>query len=256
MIEVKNVSLVRYSREVLKAVNLSVHGGEILGVIGPGGCGKSSLLNIISGTLKSFDGEVLIGNRPIHSYSRREKSQKISAIPKFPENSDISVSEFILLSRSPLKKALNPFTDYDLQISEECMAGFELTQCGGKLLKYLSRTHLKAALLAFCFARNADVLLLDDPTDGLDLHRLVLLQKMLLRYVVDGNRTAVIAGNDINFIAQTADKIAIMHEGAIKALGGYEIIEPELIKQYFGADVFISKNVYNGRPNVHFFPEG
>lgn len=256
MIELKDVALVCYSREVLKAINLTVQSGEILGIIGPGGCGKSSLLKIISGTLRSFDGEVLIGNRPLRSFSRREKAQTISAIPRVPENTEITAAEFIILSRLPFKKALNPFTDYDLQITEECMAGFELSSCGGKLLKDLSRTHLKAALLAFCFARNTDVLVLDDPTDGLDLRGLVLLQKMLFRYVVDGNRTAVLAGNDINFIAQTADKIAIMHEGAIKALGGHEIIDPELIKQYFGADVFVSKNVYNGRPNVHFFPEG
>lgn len=256
MIELKDVSLSHYSREILKAINLSVQSGEILGIIGPGGSGKSSLLKIISGELKRYEGEVLIDNRPLRSFSHRERAQKICTIPHTPLNMEISVAEFIILARSPFKKAFNPFTDYDRQIADECMAGFELAQCGGKLLNDLSRTHLKTARLAFSFTRNADVLVLDDPTDELDLRGLVLLQKMLFRYVLDGNKTAVLAGNDINFIAQTADKIAIMAGGSIQALGGHEIIEPELIKQYFGAEVFVSKNVYNGRPNVHFFPEG
>ncbi len=256
MIELKDVALVRYSREILKAINLSVECGEILGIIGPGGCGKSSLLKIISGAQRQFKGEVLVDNRPIRAFSRQEKAQKICAIPQVPENTEMTVAEFIILSRSPFKKPLNPFSHYDLQITEECMGGFELSLFSGSFLKDLSRTHLKAALLAFCFARNPDVLILDDPTDGLDIRGLVLLQKMLFHYVLDGNRTAVLAGNDINFIAQTADKIAVMHDGALKALGSHEIIDPELIKQYFGTDVFVSKSVYNGRPNVHFFPEG
>ncbi len=256
MLQLKDVALSHREKEVLKSTSLSVHGGEIFGIIGPAGCGKSSLLKILSGKVRNFKGETLVDNRPIRSYSRRERAKKICSIPMLPENMDISVFEFILLTRTPFKKALNPFSDFDVQITEESMAGFELSPYRNTLLGELSRSHLKAALLAFCFARNADVLVLDDATDGLDLRGLVLLQKMLFRYVVDGNRTAVLAGNDINFIAQTADKIAIMHEGTIKALGGPEIIEPEIIKQYFGAEAFVSKNVYNGKPNVHFFPEG
>ncbi len=256
MLQIKDVALSHREKEVLKSINLFVQGGEIFGIIGPAGCGKSSLLEILSGNARSFKGEILIENRPMRSYSRRERAKKICAIPMLPENKEISVLEFILLARTPYKKTLNPFSDFDMQITEESMAGFELSPYRNALLKELSRGHLKVALLAFCFARNADVLVLDDPTDGLDLHGLVLLQKMLFRYVVDGNRVALLAGNDINFIAQTADKIALMHEGAVKALGGTEIIEPEIIKQYFGIDVFVSKNVYNGKPNVHFFPEG
>jgi iron complex transport system ATP-binding protein len=256
MIDIKNLSLSRNGREVLKDINLSAQDGEIFGIIGPGGCGKSSLLNAIGGKKGRYEGEVFIDNRPVRSFSRREIAQKICSIPSLPENMEITISEFVLLARSPHKKTFNPFSDNDIQISQECIAGFELSQCAGKLLYNLSRTHLKETLLAFCFARQSDVIVLDDPTDGLDLRGQMLLQKTLFRYVIDGKKTAIVSGNDINFVAQTADKIAIMHDGAVKAIGGHELIDPDIIKQYFGADVFVSKNVYNGRPNVHFFPEG
>ncbi|MCX7679444.1 MAG: ABC transporter ATP-binding protein [Spirochaetes bacterium] len=256
MIECKNVNFTSHGREILKNINLFVQGGEIVGIIGPGGCGKSTLCNILNGTIKSHDGEVLINNRPLRSFSQNERARHVSTIFGIPENTEITVFEFILLSRTPFKKLLNPFSSYDIQIAEEYLEGFELTKHRDSLLCQLSPAQLKLVLLAFAFTRQADVIVLDDATESLDLRGLTLLHKTLIRYVVHGNTAAILTSNDINFIAQTADKIAIVSDGSIQMIGGHEIIDADIIKQYFNVDVFISKNVYNGRPNVHFFPEG
>ena len=122
-------------------------------------------------------------------------------------------------------------------------------------IRALSGSYAKRAVLAFALARGTGLLLLDNPTAGLDLRSLALLQKALSRYALGGRNIAVIASNDLNFIAQTADRIVVLDGGAVVLEGGPDIIDADMVKRFFGLEVFVSKNVYNGKPNVHFFPE-
>ncbi len=255
MIDIIDLGLKIGGVEILSKISLTLHGGEIVGLLGAGGSGKSALLRSIAGEYRRFDGEILIDARPLLSFSRRELARTITFHAGPPENPEETVGEFLKLARAPFKKMLDPLSDYDLQLVDECLAGFGLEEKLDMPLGTLSGAFLQRAMLAFCFARNTDVLLLDEPTAGLDIRSLVLLQKMLYRHVIGGKKTAIVGSNDLNFIAQTADRIIILEGGTPVMMGGAEIIDTDTVKRFFGIDVFVSKNVYNGKPNVHFFPE-
>jgi iron complex transport system ATP-binding protein len=255
MVEIRELGLDLDGKRLLSGISLAFNDGEVTGIIGRGGAGKSLFLDALSGTYRTFDGEILVDRRPLRGLSRRDLGRMITCHVDEPQNEDERVREFLKLARLPFKKFLNPLTDYDLQIVDDCMALLELGDMADVPLRALSGSYAKRAVLAFALARDTGLLLLDDPTAGLDLRALALLQKALSRYALGGKNIVVIASNDLNFIAQTADRIVVLDGGAVVMEGGPDIIDADMVKRFFGLEVFVSKNVYNGKPNVHFFPE-
>jgi len=255
MLELKNAVFAAGGANVIDGVDLAVGPGEVLGVIGRAGSGKTSLLKLLAGAIKPASGEALFRHRPLHSIPLRERSGLVSFMEEYPGNMDERVYDFILLARMPYKKIFNPFSDYDRQVADDAVAMFDLDRVAGRSLESLSADFLRRTMLAYLFAREAGVMILDNPSADLDLSSERLLQRALAKYSLDGRRGAVLASNDLNFIAQTADRIIVLDGGRIALSGGYEIIREETVREFFGLDVFISRNVYNGKPNVHFFPE-
>ncbi len=256
MIELKDVSLIVSDRFGLKNIDATFNDGEIIGIIGRSGSGKSLMLKTISSQYRVFQGDVLIQHRPVQSYMTKDLHRLIASSIGLPRpDTEITLQEFLLLSRIPFKRFLNPFTEYDLQTVEEEIKTLELQEYRNNSLESLPSSILGKAMAAFCLIRKSPVLILDNPTAEMDIKSITLLQKALFKHVMDGNRIVLLASNDLNFIAQTADRILLLDEGQIAASGTADLIDADLIRQYFHIEVFISKNIYNGKPNVHFFPE-
>ena len=110
-------------------------------------------------------------------------------------------------------------------------------------------------MLAHALIKQPYALLLDNPTNDLDIASLRLLKKALSRHVMNGDRIALVCSNDLNFISQTADRILVMDGGRLVRIGDAGMLTADMIKRYFGIDALISRNVYTGKPEVHFFPD-
>jgi len=111
------------------------------------------------------------------------------------------------------------------------------------------------ALLAFHFIRDAQIVMLDNPTQNLSLPSYNQLHDAIIRYCSTGKNCCIIASHDINFLAQTVDKLYIMENGSIVDSCVPADLTEDLIKKIFGVDVFITRNIYNGKPNVHLYFE-
>ncbi len=255
MVELVDVSLVIAGREVIRSFSAVLEAGGIIGLIGPSGSGKSALLRIMAGMIRDFSGEVLIRKRPMRSLGRRELARAVSpCIGAAPHNMDETLEGFLMLSRNPWKRFFHPYTDFDLQTVEQYRGALGLDAYRGETLASLPSGALKRALLAGAMAREAPLLLLDDPTAHLDLHAQALLQRALSRYTIGGGRSVLLASGDINFIAQTADRVLVMDAGILAEDIAPERIDVELIRRYFKIEVLVSRNIYNGRPELHVFP--
>ena len=256
MIEVKDLKYSLCGNEILKGINATFNDGEIIGIIGMTGTGKSTFLKLLSGEIKAFEGEILINNMPTRSLTRREIHQNISYLYRhIPENMEETLFDFLLLSRIPYKKFLNPFSDYDIQVVEDNMRLLELNSYRNERLCTLPDSVLKRAVIAFALIRDAAILLLDNPTSDLDIHSISILHKTLSRYVISGSKISIIVSSDLNFILQTTDRVLLLRDGMIELEEDPGNIDIEIIKKYFDTEVFLSKNIYNGRPNIHFFPQ-
>ena len=256
MIEINNLSLTLRKKTILDGINLKLNDGEIIGVIGNSGSGKTIFLRTLSGLTKGYTGNILINDKSLKSISQKKAIRYLSHLGKeMPANRDDTLYNFLLLSRIPYKKFLNPFSDYDYQVTEEYIKSFSLDKFKDEKLNALSDSTLKKALLAQTMIREPETLLLDNPTTELDISSQQLLKKALSKYVIDGSRIILLCSNDLNFVSNIADRIIIMDSGHIAEEGGVEILSAERIKKYFGIEVLISKNIYSGKPEIHFFPE-
>ena len=256
MIEITDLSFTCNEKDVIKGISTRFNDGEIIGIIGKSGSGKTLLLKLLSGMIKDFDGEILINKRPLLSFSRRELQKNISFFRNIiPDNSEETLYNFLILSRLPHKKLLNPLSDYDIQVVEETINMFELESYRDSTLASLPDGVLKKAMLAFFFSRKASIFLLDNPTAELDIHSTSLLHKAICRYALDGQNTVILALNDLNFILQTSDRILLLNNGELAMEAHPTSIDVDIIREHFGIEVFLSKNIFNGRPNIHFFPE-
>ncbi|MCU0847530.1 MAG: ABC transporter ATP-binding protein [Spirochaetes bacterium] len=250
MIELRDLYLSLDGKDVLNGLDLKLEWGEITGIIGPPGSGKTVLLRALCGRIKRHAGEIILSENgwpdnkntafSLHDYAS-------------PENQDITLEEYLILSRIPYKKLFRSFDDTDRQSASEYAGAFGLVPYTGIEIGKLTDSTFKKALLAYSFIKKSPCLLLDDPTTGLDVCSCVSLRKEISRYVIDGGRSVIFCSHDLNFTARTADRIIVLDGGRVCADIEPAELDAGLIKKHFGLEVIISRNVLNGRPEIHPF---
>ena len=255
MLQVSGLSYSWGYGDVLKDINVTLGDNEILGIIGKGGSGKTTLLTILAGEQNRYRGNILIDNRELKSLPKKELTRLLYHFNgSVPLNGDETVYNFLGLARGSLKRNLHPLDSLEKNIINSYIDLFELNGLTDHKLKSLSQNYLIMVLLAFAFIREPGIMLLDNPTMFLDIKSTSILHRVLAKTSAQGMGSCVIASSDINFISQSCDRIVVMHNGEIAAEGKPAIINDTMIKKYFDAEVLISKNIYNGRPEIHFFP--
>ncbi len=256
MIESRKLTIEKEGNTILSDVSTSIRDGEILGIIGKPGSGKSMFLRCLCADEWYFDGEILIDRRPLRSFGKKNLRKTISSFHHYtPAYLEDTTYEYLIMSRTPYKRLFNPFGEEDRLITEEYMEQFDLTEYRDKPLKYCTSDVMARIMLAFTFIRKAPVLLLDNPTCNLSISSHLLLQRSIMRYVINGENQCIIASHDLNFIAQTVDRILVLENGIIaEDLTPHELTA-EMLEQYFNTEVFLSRNIYNGRPGIHLYTE-
>ncbi|MBN2078166.1 MAG: ABC transporter ATP-binding protein [Spirochaetes bacterium] len=254
MIVIHNLGLAIRGRPVLKEINLTCNDGEIVGITGASGSGKSVLLKAMGGLLPPSSGSLHHNGVPLPRRSRDSARvvTHLDAIP--PCNGDERLASYLLLARNSRRGPFRPFSDYDRQVTEEQILLLGLEPLKDTGVGALSGGAMKRARIARALIREPRALLLDNPECDLDIASVRMLEKALARYVMEGTRLAVVASNDLNFLSRTADRFVIMEDGAIAEIGDAGILTAETIKRYFGIDVIISKNIYSGKPEIQPFP--
>ncbi len=256
MLKLNNVSLTIGENTILKSINVEFFEGEIIGIIGKPASGKSALLHTIARHYAHYTGQITFNEIPIHSLKKAEFAQKFSFQQAgMLHNHYITLYEYLLSSRIPYKNFLSPFQSFDYEIVNEYIDHFQLQQHKLTPLLLLSSDIQSRALLAFHFIRQAQIVLLDNPTQNLSLASYNRLHEAIVRHCSSGKNCCIIASHDINFLAQTVDKFYIMENGTIVHSCLPADLTEEMIKKFMGVDVFITRNIYNGKPNVHLYFE-
>lgn len=256
MIEASGISYKIGLKKILDNIDLKINDGESVGLIGAPGCGKTALLKAISGQIKHADGFITIGEKDLTDYKKIEIEKMISYFSRIiPENQDDTVYNFILSARIPWKKSFSPYSETDIIIAEETLEKFDLTEHKSSRLYGISDVILLKTMLARAFAKLSEIMILDEPSAGFDISSQLDISRSISKYLIDGKRCILISSQDINFISRNADRIYIMENGRIDLeISPYDL-DAKIISRYFHTEAVISKNIYNGKPEVHLFPE-
>ena len=250
-----NIEKLNYSygkKEVLKELSLDIDENKLTGIIGPNGCGKSTLakniIKYINGKFESFK----IMDTDIRELTHKKIAQLISYIPqKSIIIPNISVFDYVLLGRFPLlKNSWDNYSEQDYEIVEKNINLLNIRELKDRNIETLSGGEIQKALLARALAQEAKILLLDEPTSALDLNNAVEFMKILKNISIKKNISVIIIIHDLNLASLFCDSLIILKDGRFIEKGSpKEVINEENIKSVYNLDCKVCYNE-NDKPYI------
>jgi iron complex transport system ATP-binding protein len=244
MLRLKQVGAGYHGKPVVRGVSSTVPKGSWLAIIGPNGAGKSTLLKAIAG-LVEHTGEVRVDDQDINELSHRERARKIGYSPQTPELPDgLTVTDYVLLGRTPHLKPLAREGKRDRIIATEVLRRLDLEALESRRLKTLSGGERQRAVLARVLAQQAGLLLLDEPTTGLDIGHAQSLLELVDRLRKADGTTVVSTLHDLTLAGQYADRLLLLDNGEVAKEGTpRQVLTEKLIKTHYQANVEILQDV-------------
>ncbi|SDW76697.1 iron complex transport system ATP-binding protein [Amycolatopsis xylanica] len=225
---------------VVRGVDGEVPDGGWLTIIGPNGAGKSTLLKAVAGLLPHV-GEIRAGARPLRALPARERARLIGYAPQTPQLPDgLSVTDYVLLGRTPHLGFLAREGRRDLQLVSEALERLDLGALAARPLHALSGGERQRAVLARVLAQQPRVLLLDEPTTGLDIGHAQALLELVDRLRAEDGTTVIATVHDLTFAAQYADRLLLLNGGSVVASGTPSaVLTAPAVREHYAADAEI-----------------
>ncbi len=224
---------------VVKDISFQVGEGESLCILGPNGCGKTTLLRGLSGILP-IKGEVSVQGKDLKGMSARQRGRKIALMSQLAETYfSYTVYETVMLGRyvHQQRGLFAGRSPEDERMVEESLQKVGMLPQADRLITELSGGQLQRVYLARTFAQDPQVILLDEPTNHLDLKYQVELVESLKEWVGQGDRCLVGVFHDINLALSFADQVLLMEDGRTAALEEAENLDLALLNRIYGLDV-------------------
>ena len=211
MIEVRNITKKYGSFTAVDNISFKVKDGEIIGLLGPNGAGKSTTMNTITGFIEQTDGEVIVNGYDTVKKAKRARSQ-IGYMPEgVPLYTDLTVKEFITFMAELRKLKRNDKKEKVQKIMEQT----GLKEMQNKLIKNLSRGQKQRVSLAGALIGDPEVLILDEPTVGLDPKQITEIRSLIKE--LGKNHTVILSSHILSEVSQICDKVIIINKGKIVA---------------------------------------
>ena len=227
-------------RPVLAGVTLGVGGGEIVALLGANGAGKSTLFRLLLGFLAPKRGQVLLDGTPLARFSRREIAKRVAYVPQghvtpFP----YTVREIVTLGRLPDTGLLRAPGKKDKEIVERIIERLGIEGLIDRPYTEISGGERQLALIARALAQGARILVMDEPTTGLDYGYQIRLLQHLADLASDGHGVLV-STHHPEHAMQIATRIVVLHHGRIEADGPPNVVvTAAMIQRIYGVDVAV-----------------
>ena len=219
MIEVKNVSKKYGSYVAVDNISFQVNDNEVVGFLGPNGAGKTTTMNMITGYIEPTSGRIIVDGYDVMKSPRKAKRQ-IGYMPEnVPMYKDLTVKEFIkYMAELKGLKGKEKKDDIERVIEET-----GLSNVTSKLIKYISKGYKQRVGLAAALVGNPDVLILDEPTVGLDPKQIKEIRGLIKS--LGKRHTVILSSHILSEVSQICEKIIIINGGKIVAVDTAENLE-------------------------------
>lgn len=239
---------------VLDGVNLKIEAGNFYAIVGPNGCGKTTLIDILTGGRLPVSGTVRYLGSDIREYKKRDFARQIALVPQdFYMHFEFTVEEVVMMGRHPHIPRFSVPSAPDFQIMEQIM---ERTGVGGLRDRYvtdLSSGERQRVVFARALAQMTPVLILDEATSSMDIQYTLDLLDIVSEGVRQENRTAVAVIHDLGLASLYSDRLIFMKKGRIFSEGDTdEVLTEENVKDVFNVDSKIYFDTYSNSRQLVF----
>jgi iron complex transport system ATP-binding protein len=204
----------------LSALSLGIERGSLTGLLGPNGCGKTTLLRLMAGVLGPQHGSITIDGDAVDRIPRRQLGRRVAIVPQETHPAfDYTVLEMVLMGRHPHLGTFQLEGPNDYGIAAEALTATGAAHLAARSYPTLSGGEKQRVVIASALAQQPDVLLLDEPTASLDLAYQLEVSSLLSQLNRNRGVTMVLATHDLNLAASLCDRLVLMRAGKILAHG-------------------------------------
>lgn len=236
MIKISNLSFGYTGIKILDELNFSAKSGSFVGILGPNGCGKSTILKNIMRILKPNSGEIEILGRNLKEFSQKELAKTIGFVPqKSNLNAPLNVREILLMGRyAHIKNAFWGYDKSDFAKVDEVMEMLDITKFQNRTAYELSGGEFGRVLLARAIVGEPRILLLDEPTSALDLNHAVEILSLCKRLSKELNLLSIAVLHELNLASLFCDEINLIKDGKVHYKGTpNELFTKEILKEIY-----------------------
>ncbi|MDO5545082.1 MAG: ATP-binding cassette domain-containing protein [Eubacteriales bacterium] len=231
---------------VVDGVNFEIPKGKVLSLIGPNGAGKSTVMGMISRLIASDSGIVDFEGKELQKWKGRELAKRLAILTQSNNvQMKLTVRELVNFGRFPYSGS--HLTREDEEIVSQAISYMELTPMQDQFIDELSGGQRQRAYIAMVIAQDTEYVLLDEPTNNLDIYHATNMMKIVRRLCDELGKTVILVLHEINYAAFYSDYICAFVDGKIAKFGTVdEVITKENLSGIYNVDFEIMK--IEGKP--------
>ncbi len=251
-LEIEKITLDYGQQPVIKDLSFQLHSGELLGLLGPNGCGKTSIIKAVSRVLSPSAGRILLDGKELTRIPRNELARFMGVVPQNPYLPEtFSVFEVVILGRNPYLGLFSGETARDIAVVWQAMERADITHLAKRRIGELSGGEKQRVTIARVLAQEPQVILMDEPTANLDISQQQDILDLISGMCGEKNIAGLIAIHDLNIAAQYCTRILMLKNGQMYAEGTPgEVITAENVREVFAAETTIYPHPENNLPVV------
>lgn len=244
--KIKNL-LKRYDgKVVVDSVAFEIPKHKITSLIGPNGAGKSTVMGMISRLIEQDRGSVHLEDTDMRYWNNKELAKKLAILSQTNTTQmKLTVRELVSFGRFPYSGS--KLTQEDEKIVDQAIAYMELEEFENRFIDELSGGQRQRAYIAMVIAQDTDYILLDEPTNNLDIYHATKLMKMVRKLCDELNKTVILVLHELNYAAFYSDHICAFKDGKIAKFGTVkEVMTKEVLSNIYNVDFEIME--IEGKP--------
>jgi iron complex transport system ATP-binding protein len=224
-------------------INFQIQKGQLIGLVGANGIGKSTLLRTLINVQPSLSGSIQINDKDLESTPTLELAKQLSIVltePLFSKN--LSVFELIALGRHPYTNWVGSLSENDLSVINNAIALVNITDLKDKRCYELSDGQLQKVMIARALAQDTAIIVLDEPTTHLDMYHKAYILKLLQKLTKETGKTILFSSHEIDLAIQLCDTMIVMQKDNVVCDQPCKLIEKGVFETLFPKDLISFDN--------------
>lgn len=232
------IDLMKYydGKSVVDSVSFEIPKGKVLSLIGPNGAGKSTVMGMISRLIVKDSGVIQFEDKDLSKWNSKELAKKLSILTQHNNiQMKLTVRELVAFGRFPYSG--NHLTTEDYEMIDKAIAYMELQDIEDRFIDELSGGQRQRAYIAMVIAQDTEYVLLDEPTNNLDIYHASNLMRTVRRLSDELGKTVILVLHEINYASFYSDYICALVDGKIAKFGTVdEVINKETLSEIYKVD--------------------